>query len=128
MVFLIDTNTIVRFLIEDNKEHFEKSKEFFEKIENDEIKAIILDTVICEVIYVLEKIYSIKREKILDSIQKLLLLDGIINDNKDVLINAINILKIKKIDFVDALICAKSKIYDYKIMSFDKKLLKCVNG
>ncbi len=128
MVYLIDTNIIVRFLVGDKKEHFQKAKEFFKKIEEGTIQAILLDMVICEVIYVLDKVYAIERKKILQSIHKLLFLKGIVNRNKSVLIEAITILEHKKIDFVDALLCVKSKMYDYKIFSFDEKLLKCSNG
>ena len=128
MVFLIDTNIIIRFLVADKKEHFLEAKHIFEKIEKGEMKAIILDTVICEVIYVLEKVYTINRAKILQSIQALLLLKGVVNTNKEILIEAITILKNKKIDFIDALLCAQAKLYDYKVMSFDQKLVKCANG
>jgi len=33
MVYLLDTNIIIRFLVGDNEEHLEKSSEYFEQIE-----------------------------------------------------------------------------------------------
>ncbi|WP_276607318.1 PIN domain-containing protein [Campylobacter helveticus] len=41
------------------------------------------------------------------------------------LIEALNIIEHKNIDFVDALICAKCKLQNYKKLSFDKDLNGC---
>jgi len=33
MVYLLDTNIIIRFLVGDNEEHLEKNSEYFKQIE-----------------------------------------------------------------------------------------------
>ena len=40
----------------------------------------------------------------------------------------LNILKNKNIDFIDALLCAKSKLLGYEVKSFDKDLKKCLEN
>jgi predicted nucleic-acid-binding protein len=43
----------------------------------------------------------------------ILSLDGIVNNNKIILHETLTIIETKNIDFVDALICAKSKLQGY---------------
>jgi len=45
-------------------------------------------------------------------------------DNKVLLIETLNIVENKNIDFVDALFCAKSKLQSYGKLSFDKDVNK----
>lgn len=42
------------------------------------------------------------------------------------MIQALKLFEAENIDFVDAILCAKSK--NYKIKTFDKKLLTCTNN
>ncbi len=51
--------------------------------------------------------------------------DNIINAEKRILINSLEIFNQKNLDFVDSILCAKSQ--GYTIKTFDKKLLKCIN-
>ena len=51
-----------------------------------------------------------------------------VNEDKHILLQALEILKAKNIDFIDALLCAKSRALGYKILSFDKDIEKCLKG
>ena len=42
------------------------------------------------------------------------------------ILQVLDILKAKNIDFIDALLCAKSKILGYEVRSFDKDIEKCL--
>lgn len=53
MVFLIDTNIIIRFLIGDNEEQLQIATEIFTKVEDGEIEVGILDSVLMEALFVL---------------------------------------------------------------------------
>lgn len=45
--------------------------------------------------------------------------------NKTILYEALNIVENKRINFVDALICTKSKLQGYGKLSFDRDVLNC---
>jgi len=123
MVYLIDTNIIIRFLVGDHKEHLEIATEIFRKIENGEYEVEILESVVMEVLFVLIKFYKLPKDEVIDDLKKIIAFRGIVGD-KVLLIEALNIVENKNIDFLDALICAKSKLQGYRKLSFDKDVNK----
>lgn len=125
-MYLIDANVIVRFLTGDHEEHSKIAKEIFLQIELREMEVEILDGVLAEVYFVLLRVYKLPKANIINDLKTILSLDGIVGDNKMILFEALNILERKNIDFVDALICAKSKLQNYKPLSFDNDIKKCV--
>ncbi|HIP94045.1 MAG TPA: type II toxin-antitoxin system VapC family toxin [Leucothrix sp.] len=125
MVALIDTNVIIRFLVGDHEEHLLKSTEIFENIESRRIEVKILDTVLMEVLFVLIKFYKLPKAEVVNDLKSILAMEGIVNTNKVILVEALTLHLDKNIDFVDALICAKSKIQGYGWISFDNDLKKC---
>ena len=124
MVYLIDANVIIRFLIGDNKEHLEKAVKIFTQIEQKSIEVEILPSVLMEVYFVLTKFYKIDRKDVIKDLKQILALRGVVGD-KALLIEALNIVDNRNIDFVDALICAKSNLYGYKKIGLNKDLKKC---
>ncbi len=49
----------------------------------------------------------------------------VVNVNKPILYEALNIIEVTNIDFVDALICAKNKLQGFEKLSFDNDLKEC---
>ena len=125
MVYLLDTNIIIRFLVGDHKEHLAKSIEIFKKIESAKLQTIILDGVLMEVFFVLTKFYKLPKEEVINDLKTILALSGIINTNKPILYETLTLIENKNIDFVDALICAKSKLEGFEKLSFDNDLKRC---
>jgi len=124
MVYLIDTNVIIRFLVGDHLEHLEIATEIFRKIESGEYEVEILESVIMEVLFVLVKFYKLPKSEVIEDLKKIITFRGVIGDNKVLLIETLNIVENKNIDFVDALICAKSRLQGYSKLSFDKDVNK----
>jgi predicted nucleic acid-binding protein len=124
MVFLIDTNVIIRFLTGDNEEFFEKSINIFRDLERGKIEVELLPSILAEVYFVMIKVYRVNRVELIKDLKKIVTLKGVKTD-RGLLIETLNILEKRNIDFVDALICAKSKIGNYKILSFDEDLKRC---
>ena len=125
MVYLLDTNIIVRFLTGDHQEHLAKSIEIFKDIESAKLQVEILDGVLMEAFFVLTKFYKLPKGEVIDDLKTIIALNGVINSNKIILYETLNIIDMKNIDFVDALICAKSKIQGFGKISFDNDLKKC---
>jgi len=122
---VLDTNVILRFLIGDNQQLYEKSVKIFSDIENDHIKAILLESVIAETVFVLEKVYKVERKLITELLLKILDLKGVRNSNKQIYRQALEVYQSKNIDIVDCLICAYSVLNDIEVVSFDKDLETC---
>ncbi len=125
MVYLLDTNVIIRFLIGDDEKFLIQSVAIFEQIESSKIQAEILEGVLMESYFVLTKFYKCDKNSVINDLKTILAFDGIVNRNKAILFETLSIIENKNIDFVDALICAKSKLQGYEKLSFDKDVKRC---
>jgi len=119
-MILLDANYILRFLLKDNIDMYHISKECI--INNN---CIIPTEVLAEVVFVLLKVYKVKKEDIYISLINILKYDSIIINDKSTIIESLEIFRDKSLDFVDCILCAKSK--EYKVKTFDKKLNKCIS-
>lgn len=115
-MILVDTNIIMRHLLNDDKE---QSLKLLELIENDEI--LILNEVMLECVYVLNKVYKLNRTEIYLLLSQLLNTKNI-NSNINILLNSLKIYQSTSLDFVDCILISYNKLLKYKVASFDKKL------
>ena len=118
-MIVLDTNYILRFLIKDNDEMYEIAKE---AIKNND--CFIDNEVLAEIVFVLMKVYNTSKSDIKNTLVKFLSFENIILNSKTTILKALELFDEKNIDFVDAILCAKSKKYEVK--TFDKKLNKCI--
>ncbi len=125
MVYLLDTNIIIRFLIGDDKTFLDESIKYFQEIEKASLQVEILEGVLMEAFFVLTKFYKLPREEVILDLKTILALDGVVNRDKIILHEALSIVEAKNIDFVDALICAKSRLQGYGKLSFDNDVKRC---
>lgn len=121
---LPDTNIIVRYLVKDNITHYTKAKDFFDKVKDGSEKAVILESVIAECIYVLTKIYQAPKDKASNSLIDILHYKGIANDDQKELIRALTLFSERNIDIVDCILCAKAAGSGDNLFSFDEELNK----
>ena len=125
---LIDTNYIIRFLTMQPLEHYEKAKELFYRVAKREVEVMVSEGIIMECYFVLLKFYKWDKNRLIDKLEKILKMKNVFCNEKYILLQALEILKAKNIDFIDALLCAKSKALGYKILSFDKDIEKCLKS
>ena len=124
MVSLIDTNIVVRFLVNDNDEQFLQSRNIITKIEKGTLSAVLLSEVVMEVLFVMTKYYGATLADVVEDLKLLLSLPGMVNRDKRILITALETMVRHRIDYVDALICAKTQLQSYEWISFDADLTK----
>ena len=120
-MILLDANYILRFLLKDNLEMYEISKDCI--VNN---SCAVPSEVLAEVVFVLLKVYKVTKQDIAKSLINILGYDNIIMNDKNTIINSLKIFENKNLDFVDCILCAKSKKYTVK--TFDKKLNKCISN
>jgi predicted nucleic-acid-binding protein len=120
MVSLVDTNVIIRFLVGDHADHLKEATAIFEAVERGDTQVLIFDTVLMEAFFVLTKFYKLPKEEIVTDFKSILNFEGVVNADKIILGETLTLIEQKNIDFVDALICVKSKLQGYKKVSFDK--------
>lgn len=115
----IDTNYIIRYFVNDNIKMANQAEEIFLNE-----RVFIANEIVAEVIYVLDGVYNVSKEKITDLLLELISFENILVSDKDVVKKSLEIFKSKNLDFVDCLLCAYSQ--KEKILTFDKKLNKCI--
>jgi predicted nucleic-acid-binding protein len=114
---IVDANIILRYLLDDHEELSPKAAEILEQ------QTVILPIeVACEVVYVLQKVYKIKREDIRQALD-LLLNEKLVNmDKSTVFLKALECYSASTLDFVDTLLWAYHTVEQHSIFTFDKKL------
>lgn len=116
----LDTNYILRYLLNDNEKMAILAEEVILQKE-----VHIANEVWAEVVYVLEGVYGLEKEKISTVLRTLLQADNIHVIDKYNLVKALEIFAQKKLDFVDCLLCAYAGVDE--VCTFDKKLQKCID-
>jgi len=126
---LIDTNVIIRYLVENPEEIQEKFKgvfPFFQKVESGDIKIELTELVLFESFFVLNRLYKVPSKKAAKILAKLVQFKGVSLPNKKLIITCLTIIHDTNIDLVDAYLIALSKEKGIKgIYSFDKDMVKC---
>lgn len=111
----VDTNILLRFIIDDNKELADIAENI---LKSDECH--LLPEVIPEIIYVLRSVYKYRREDIAQAIQRLLPLVVV---KEQLLTNlALTYFAQFKLDYVDCILLARNKLYGREVATFDKEL------
>ena len=118
---MFDTNMILRYLLNDNPTMYEKSKHL---LKQDNVWVTL--EVIAEVVYVLHRVYSLDRQMVSDKVKDFAEL--VKCKENEVLNLAIDTYATQNLDFVDCVLYAYNKVDGFEIATFDKKLLRLLNG
>lgn len=125
---LIDTNVIIRYLVEDPDTIHPKFKgvySFFEKVEKGELQVQLPELVLFEAFFVLTRFYKVPVIKAAQTLELIVALKGISMQDKTLMRSCLTLLQNKKIDLVDAYILALSRQKNIKtVYSFDADLKK----
>ena len=122
-VYLIDTNVVLRYLLGDHPGFSPKAEAFMFDVSKGVKKAEILDVVIVECIYVMEKYYEIPKTEIVEKLSGILNFSGIVNPDRSEILEALLKYENSNIDIVDCILTARSSP-EKVVISFDKDMKK----
>lgn len=118
----LDTNVLVRFLVADDEKQARIVRNLFKQAETNQQILFVPLLVTLEMVWVLESVYDIPRDNILDTFQKLLLMPILSFDGQVALQNAIQSAKNGSEDLPDLLIAhAAVQSGCSSVLTFDKK-------
>lgn len=123
----LDTNVLVRFLIQDNKQQAKAVLTHFAEYEKNKQSFFITQLVILELIWVLEAVYEVTREDILHSLSELLLMPVLTFEAQSTLRSFITSATKSTFDLADLLIahsaieqgCDTTYTFDKKASKFE---------
>jgi predicted nucleic acid-binding protein len=123
-ITVLDTNVILRYLLNDHPQHFLLAQSLMEKVITGEITVYIPDSVLAECVYVLLKVYKVPKIKTCEILTDLLALQGISQINSDILISSLALFAKYNVDIVDAIVHATAKHQQWELFSFDQDMNK----
>ena len=105
----LDTNTLIRFLVQDDEQQSTAVYRIFKEVENNKESLFIPALVLLETLWVLESVYRIPRQDILDSIDELLLMPILEFERQSTIRDFVSSARETKIDLSDLLIAHSAK-------------------
>ena len=118
---LVDTNLIVRYLVQDHKQHSAIAAKMFDSCARGELTLVLLPTVVAECVFVLESFYKHPRTEIARILGDLISSRGIeladLESHRDALIRYAT----SKLHFVDCLIAATAAMVSIPVATLDRE-------
>ncbi len=118
----IDTNVLVRYLVQDDLLQSQLASNFIELQCSEETPAFISGIVLCELVWVLESAYDYPKKIIADVLEKILKTRQFHLQHPEILWQALREYKNKSVDFADSYIAHLSLANECShTVTFDKK-------
>ncbi len=121
---LVDTNLIVRHLVQDHERHARAAGRLFEACDRGEVTIVVLPSVLAECVFVLESFYEHARTEIAAALATLISSPGVEIDGKGIQLDALDRYRKTKVHFVDCLIAATAAAGDTPVATFDQGFRK----
>lgn len=116
---LLDTNILIRHVTGDPPSQAKRATAFLRAAH----ELILTDLVLAEVVYVLESFYEVPRTEIAGMARSLLALPSISVGDHDLLLRAVEIYEVVRLDFAEAYLVALAEYSDVKrVASFDRSI------
>jgi len=115
---LIDTNLIIRFLVNDDPQKVSRVEKLLREKTN---QNILLDTVIAEIIWVLSSYYSLDKKEVVEKIRALIHVDTV-ECNAFLINRALSLWEKTLISYIDAYLGAVAELGNMTLYTYDKKL------
>lgn len=115
----LDSNVILRFILADDMIQSERAAALVRRAEAGELSLTIATTVLCEVVWVLERL-GYARDRICNALIRFCLLEGIRPDHPDLALSALLRYRDRNVDFADAVLDVTAARYGATVWTFDK--------
>lgn len=121
----IDTNVLVRYLAQDDKQQSMKATKFIEAKLSAAKPGVINHIVLVELVWVLESCYQTAKSEVVQILQAIIATRQLSVQNVDIVQRALRLYQSSSIDFADALIGSVNTSLGCEItLTFDKKAAK----
>ena len=119
----LDTNVILRFLVRDDEEQWQIADRYINEAMLANEVCFVNNIVLCEVAWVLRTSYKLSREKLIETLEKMLKANLFVFENREAIEWAIGQMKSGSADFSDYLIARLNQLAGcQETASFDAKL------
>jgi predicted nucleic-acid-binding protein len=119
-MMLLDTNTIIRYLVGTPQDQFSKMEVVMKDAARGSVSLKLCPMVLAECVFVLGSFYDQSRKEISNNLISFVNAVEIHSDNPKELILSLEIFGKQKLDFVDCYLAARSILRGEEVLSFDK--------
>ena len=116
----LDTNVVVRFLTRDPTALAGRADRLLAKAEAGEIALRLTPVVVAEIVWVLRSRYAHRPEEIAAALGAFLRADGILADERDGLLEALDVMVEQRVSFPDAYVAVSARRAEEPVCTFDK--------
>ena len=120
---LVDTNLIVRYLVQDHEKHAKAAGKLFGACDRGDVVIVVLPAVLAECVFVLESFYEHPRGDVASALARLISSPGVEIDAA-MHLDALDRYRKTKVHFVDCLIAATAGTENMPVASFDQDFRK----
>jgi predicted nucleic-acid-binding protein len=120
---LVDTNLIVRYLVQDHEKHAKAAGKLFDACDRGDVVIVVLPAILAECVFVLESFYEHRRGDIASALGRLISSPGVEIDAA-IHLDALDRYRKTKVHFVDCLIAATATTENLQVTSFDQDFRK----
>jgi predicted nucleic acid-binding protein len=121
---LVDTNLIVRFLVQDHRKHAKAAGKLFDACDRGDVVIVVLPAVLAECVFVLESFYGHPRGHISSALGRLISSPGVEIAGATIHLDALERYRNTKVLFVDCLLAATAAAEDTPVATFDQDFRK----
>jgi predicted nucleic acid-binding protein len=121
---LIDTNVIVRYLVQDHEKHAKAAGKLFDACDRGDMVIVVLPAVLAECVFVLESFYEHPRREISQALSHLISSPGVEIGIVAVHLDELNRYKATQVHFVDCIIAATAVAEKTPVATFDDDFRK----
>jgi len=121
---LVDTNLIVRYLVQDHEKHAKAAGKLFDACDRGDAVIVVLPAVLAECVFVLESFYEHPRGDIAAALSTLISSPGVEVNEAGIHLDALDRYRRTKVHFVDCLIAATASAENTPVATFDQDFRK----
>ena len=121
---LLDTNLIVRHLVQDHEKHARVAANLFAACDRGQVVLVVLPAVLAECVLVLESFYEHRRGAIAGTLGALIACPGVEIADAEVHLDALERYGRTKCHFVDCVLAATAAAEDTPVATFDEGFRK----
>ena len=120
-----DTNLFIRFFTGEPVSQARESKKFLDQVSKGKYELFVCDLIVAEIIYVLESVYHLDRNAVVEKMLAIIETSNTIIENRHIILRALDLYEEKNIDFIDAYLISHSVKNNCTIIfTFDKDFKK----
>ena len=120
---LVDANIVLRYLLNDDAKLSPQAKAIIDQ----DVTQLPIEA-LCEVVFVLTRVYNVPRENIRDSLENFFKQTDTILPNREAVLAGIHFFAETKLDFVDCILAGYCRAENAQVKTFDHALQRLLTS